>query len=63
VLAGLVVTAADPVASMLVTAGVLACAALAVLRRRSVFDAATPPPRQPPLHQPPLLAPSPDERR
>jgi MFS family permease len=57
-LAGLAVSRAGTTAPLLAGAAVLACAALAVLRRRSVFDVAAPPPQQPPL-----LAPRADGQR
>ena len=61
-LAGLAVSRTGTTAPLLAGAAVLACAALAVLRRRSVFDAA-PPPQQPSAQQPTLPAPPADERR
>jgi hypothetical protein len=48
-LAGLAVSRAGTVTPLLAGAVVLGCAGLAVLRRRSVFDAAAPHPRRPPL--------------
>jgi hypothetical protein len=51
-LAGLAVSRAGATAPLLAGAAVLACAALAVLHRRSVFDVA-PPPQQPPPLAPP----------
>jgi predicted MFS family arabinose efflux permease len=56
-LAGLAVSRAGTATPLLAGAAVLACAALAVLRRRSVFDAA------PQLPQRPPLAPSADQQR
>jgi hypothetical protein len=58
-LAGLAVSRAGTTAPLLAGAAVLVCAALAVLRRRPVFDA---PPQQAPA-QPPPPAPSADEQR
>jgi hypothetical protein len=56
-LTGLAVSRAGTTTPLLAGAAVLACAAVAVLGRRSVFDAATPPPDQPPR------TPSADDRR
>jgi hypothetical protein len=47
-LTGVAVSRAGTTTPLPTGAAVLACAALAVLGRRSVFDAATPPPDQPP---------------
>ena len=47
-LTGAAVSRAGTTTPLLTGAAVLACAALAVLGRRSMFDAATPPPDQPP---------------
>src|SRR3984957_13984543 len=70
-IAGLAGSRGGTTAPLLAGAAVLACAALAVLRRRGVFDAAPPPPQQPspqqppaqlpPAQQPPLLTPTADE--
>ena len=69
-LTGVAVTRAGTTTPLLAGAAVLACTALAVLRRRSVFDPAAPPPPQPqpPVLPPPALPPaddrpSADERR
>jgi predicted MFS family arabinose efflux permease len=47
-LVGLAVSRTGTATPMLAGAAVLACAGLAVLRRRNVFDAAAPHPQQPP---------------
>ena len=57
-LTGVAVSRAGTTTPLLAGAAVLACAALAVLRRRSVFDPAAPPPPQP---QPLVLPPSDDQ--
>jgi hypothetical protein len=54
-LTGVAVSRAGTTTPLLAGAGVLACAALAVLRRRSVFDTAAPPPSRP---RPPALRPA-----
>ena len=56
-LTGLAVSRAGTTTPLLAGAAVLACAALAVLRRRSVFDTPAPPAPQP---QSPVLPPSDD---
>ena len=54
-LTGVAVSRSGTTTPLLAGAGVLACAALAVLRRRSVFDTAAPPPSRP---RPPALPPA-----